>query len=84
MISENDNEPTFEPVSTQVKIDGETYPVIVEANVIHTLWGAGTGPQTGPEIIAQNMRLIEAMVAERVAEGLLGERIVITDADLDM
>jgi hypothetical protein len=84
MISEKDNEPTFEPVSTQVKIDGETYPVIVEASVIHALWGAGTGPQTGSEIVAQNMRIIEAMVAERVAEGLMSDEVVLTDSDLDM
>ncbi|WP_420142023.1 hypothetical protein [Sphingomonas sp.] len=77
-------EPEFEPVSTQVDLDGATYTVIVEANAIHALWGAGTGPQTGPEIVAQNMRIIAAMVAERVAEGPLSEPFVITDADLDM
>lgn len=43
MTSVNDNEPKFEPVSTQLERDGETYPVIVEASVIHALWALAPG-----------------------------------------
>jgi hypothetical protein len=54
-----------------LSIDGQSRRVRVKADLIHLLWGEGSGPQTAEGIVTANIELIRTLAGMKAGEGVI-------------
>lgn len=73
----------FADQQIRVSIDGKAVNVTVSGKALYVLWGAGTGPQDGPGLVAANRDYIGRLVSDRIAEGDGPGDVVVSEMDIE-
>lgn len=58
----------FADQEIDLNLENERVRVLIKADLIHLLWGAGVGPQFGEGIVLANLALIRALAAEKAEQ----------------